>query len=89
MQKLLPSLLMAAISVSLTGCLQSEKQDAKVVINKNPYPSTYKVLPNQTTLLKNATVLTGTGERIDNADVLMNNGKIEQIGQNLTVANAI
>jgi len=84
MQKFIPSLVMAAISISLTGCLESVQQDEKVVINKNPYPSTYQVLPNQTTLIRNATVLTGTGDRIDNADVLMSNGKIAQVGQNLT-----
>ena len=80
---------MAALSVSLTGCLQSEQQDPKVQINKNPYPSTYQVLPKQNTLIKNATVLTGTGERIDNADVLMVDGKISQVGSALTATNAI
>ena len=89
MQKFLPSLVMAALSVSLTGCLQSEQQDAKVLINKNPYPSTYQALPKQNTLIKNATVLTGTGERIDNADVLMVDGKISQIGSALTAADAV
>jgi len=89
MQKFIPSLVMAAISISLTGCLESVQQDEKVVINKNPYPSTYQVLPNQTTLIRNATVLTGTGDRIDNADVLMSNGKIAQVGQNLSADNAI
>jgi len=89
MQKFIPSLLMAAVSVALSGCMQSEKQDERVVINKNPYPSTYQVLPNQTTIIKNATVLTGTGERIDDADVLMENGKIKQVGSNLSAANAV
>jgi imidazolonepropionase-like amidohydrolase len=89
MQKFLPSLVMAALSVSLTGCLQSEQQDAKVSINKNPYPSTYQVLPKQNTLIKNATVLTGTGKRIDNADVLMVDGKISQIGKGLTATDAV
>ena len=88
MQKLLPSFAMAAISVALTGCLQSEQQDAKVEINKNPYPSTYKVLPQQTTLIKNATVLTGTGTRMDNADVLVIDGKISEIGTGLSAAGA-
>jgi len=88
MQKVLPSLLMATISLSLTGCLQSEQQDKKVVINKNPYPSTYQVLPNKMTIIRNATVLTGTGERLDNADVLMKNGKIEKIGKDLSLENA-
>ena len=89
MKKFLPSLVMAALSVALTGCLQSEQQDEKVVIDKNPYPSTYKALPLQTTLIKNATVLTGTGSRIDNADVLMVDGKIEKIGKDLMAGDAV
>ncbi|AWB58674.1 MULTISPECIES: amidohydrolase [unclassified Colwellia] len=89
MQKFLPSLVTAALAVALTGCLQSEQQDEKVVINKNPYPSTYKVLPLETTLIKNATVLTGTGKRLDNADVLMVDGKISQIGKNLVAEGAV
>ncbi|ARD45030.1 amidohydrolase [Colwellia sp. PAMC 21821] len=89
MQKFLPSLVTTALAVALTGCLQSEQQDEKVVINKNPYPSTYKVLPLQTTLIKNATVLTGTGTRMDNADVLMVDGKINKIGKNLIADGAV
>jgi imidazolonepropionase-like amidohydrolase len=34
--------------------------------------------------VRNATVLTGTGTRIDNGDVLMANGNIEAIGRDLT-----
>lgn len=83
MRKIVPSILMAAISVALTGCMQSEKQDAQVTINKNPYPSTYKVLPQTKTLIQNATVLTGTGERLDEADVLFVDGKISQVGKDL------
>jgi len=89
MQKTLPSLLVAAISLSLTGCLQSEKQDEKVVINKNPYPSTYQVLPQQKTIIKNATVLIGNGKRIDNADVLMIDGKVAQVGVGLIANDAV
>ncbi len=89
MQKFLPSLVMAALSVALTGCLPSEQQDAKVVFNKNPYPSTYQALPLQTTLIKNATVLTGTGARMDNADILMVDGKINAIGNNLSADGAV
>ena len=89
MQKFLPSLVSAALAVALTGCLQSEQQNERVVINKNPYPSTYKALPLQTTLIKNATVLTGTGSRLDNADVLMVDGKINQIGKDLVAEGAV
>lgn len=88
MNKFLPSIVVTAVAVALSGCLPTDTQDEKIVFNKNPYPSTYQVLPSQVTLIKNATVLTGTGERINNADVLMNNGKIIQVGKNLSVDNA-
>jgi imidazolonepropionase-like amidohydrolase len=77
------SLVMAALSLTLAACSPNEAQDAKVVINKNPFPSTYKVLPQQNTLFTNATVLTGVGERIDNADVLIVDGKIKAVGIDL------
>jgi len=81
------SLVVAAVSLILTACLPNEKQDAKVTINKNPFPSTYKTLPQQNTLFTNATVLTGTGERIENGDVLIIDGKIKQVGTGLTATN--
>ncbi|MCJ8297270.1 MAG: amidohydrolase [Colwellia sp.] len=76
------------LSLGLTACLSNEKQDAKVVINKNPYPSTYQALPAQSTLLTNATILTGTGERLDEADILLVNGKVMQVGNNLSAEQA-
>jgi len=76
------------LSLSLTACLSNEKQDAKVSINKNPYPSTYQAMPSQSTLLTNATILTGTGERIDDADILLVNGKVSQVGNDLSADNA-
>ncbi len=81
-------MVMVAVSVALTGCMQSEKQDAKVTINKYPYPSTYQVLPQQKTVIQNATVLVGNGERLDDADVLFVDGKIAQVGKDLAVDGA-
>ncbi len=82
------SLLALAVCAALVGCQQSEPQDPKVSYNKNPYPSTYKPLAQNTTLIKNATVLTGTGQRLNDADVLMVDGKIKQVGQNLSADGA-
>ncbi|HEV8632534.1 MAG TPA: amidohydrolase [Thermoanaerobaculia bacterium] len=45
-----------------------------------PYPSTYKPLPSQPTLIRNATVLTATGPRIEGGSVLMRDGKIVAVG---------
>ncbi|MCW3173044.1 amidohydrolase [Shewanella subflava] len=88
MTKMMPSLVMIAVTAALVGCNQSEAQDPKVTINKNPYPSTYQVLPSTKTIIKNATVLTGTGEKLENADVIMMDGKINAVGKNLAADDA-
>jgi imidazolonepropionase-like amidohydrolase len=46
-----------------------------------PYPSTYSPLPSEATLITNATILTGTGQRLDNASLLISDGKISFVGQ--------
>ena len=85
MQKFAPSLLVMALGVALAGCQDNGPQDPKVSINKNPYPSTYQPLASQSTLITNATVLTGTGERLDDADVFFVDGKVQQVGKDLSV----
>ena len=49
----------------------------------DPYPSTYRAIASGPVLLRHATVLTGTGERLDGADVLMVDGRIAAVGQSL------
>ncbi len=53
-----------------------------------PFASRYEGLESNTTLLTGATVLTGTGERLDNADVLMADGKIVAVGVGLGAEGA-
>ncbi|GAA0821765.1 amidohydrolase [Colwellia asteriadis] len=84
----LNALAISVMSLSLSACLPNEKQDAKVSINKNPYPSTYQAMPSQATLLTNATILTGTGERLDDADILLVDGKVKQLGIDLSAPDA-
>ena len=87
MQKFAPSLLAVGLAAALVSCQENGPQDAKITINKNPYPSTYTPLASKSTLITNATVLTGTGERLDDADVLLVDGKVQQVGKDLS-ANA-
>ncbi|MEL0634502.1 amidohydrolase [Pseudoalteromonas carrageenovora] len=87
MQKFAPSLLAVGLAAALVGCQENGPQDPKITINKNPYPSTYKPVATSSTLITNATVLTGTGERLDEADVLLVDGKVQQVGKDLS-ANA-
>jgi imidazolonepropionase-like amidohydrolase len=49
-----------------------------------PFPSTYRVPDTPPLLIQGATVLTGTGERLDGADVLIVDGRIQSVGKNLT-----
>jgi imidazolonepropionase-like amidohydrolase len=51
---------------------------------EDPYPSTYKVPQSPPTLIRGGTVLTGTGDRLDGADVLIVDGRISAVGKNLT-----
>ena len=54
------------------------------------YASTYQAPPAAPTLIKNATVLTGTGLRLEHADVLLMDGKVSAVGTALTApANSV
>ena len=44
-----------------------------------PYPSTYEPLPSEPVLIVNATILTGTGKRIDGGSLLIAEGRIMEI----------
>ena len=52
---------------------------------QDPYPSTYHPIASGPVLIQHATVLTGTGERLDDADVLLRDGKIVAVGRGLDV----
>jgi imidazolonepropionase-like amidohydrolase len=53
-----------------------------------PYASTYAPLPSEPVLIVNATVLTGTGQRIDGGSVLLADGRIRAIGAQAVEAPA-
>ncbi|HEY0505267.1 MAG TPA: amidohydrolase [Lysobacter sp.] len=50
---------------------------------QDPYPSTYRAIASGPVLIEHATVLTGTGQRLDDADVLMRDGRIVAVGSAL------
>ena len=52
------------------------------------FASTYRAPASKPTLIRNATVLTGTGTRLDGADVLLRDGKVEAVGSGLAAADA-
>ena len=72
-----------AVVVFLSACDSGPGDGAA-----EPFASRYEGLESSATLLQGATVLTGTGERLDNADVLMADGKIVAVGVGLAADGA-
>jgi imidazolonepropionase-like amidohydrolase len=54
-----------------------------------PYPSTYQPLPRRDTLIRSATVLDGTGRRLERADVLLRDGRVAAVGTGLEAPTGV
>jgi imidazolonepropionase-like amidohydrolase len=72
--------LVVTIATAQVACWAALWAAAPATLLADPYPSTYQPLPSVPTLIVNATILTGTGERIDNGSLLLAGGRIEKIG---------
>ena len=79
--------LLAAGCAAQAGRETEETRESQAIVSPtdraDPYPSTYHPAPSEPTLIRGATVLTGTGVRLDGADVLMADGKIVAVGPGL------
>lgn len=67
---------------------QSEAQpkaQAYAQPNAEVYPSTYQPLASEPVLIVNATILTGTGQRLDNASLLLIDGKVAELSDGKTI----
>ena len=73
----------ATLALFVAACEQGAGDD-----EAKPYSSRYQPMASGATLLTGATVLTGTGERLDGADVLIKDGKIQAVGENLDAGDA-
>jgi len=75
---------LAACTLLATGCDKTAEDNGPA-----PFESRYEALPSETTLITGATVLTGAGERLDNGDVLLVDGKISEVGTGLSAEGAV
>ncbi len=83
-----PKLLVPALTtLLLVSCGSDDTLDTRAAAypDKNPFPSTYSYMQNQSFVIRNVNVLTGTGEQLDNVDVLVVDGKIDEIDEDLGV----
>ncbi len=61
---------------------EADKGDVEVQpMRTNPFPSTYEPYASEPTLITGATILTSTGDMIENGDIFLKDGKIEAVGE--------
>ncbi|PJJ96753.1 amidohydrolase [Lysobacteraceae bacterium NML91-0213] len=83
MLKPLSAALAVALAIASAPAFASEAPQGAARFAHDPYPSTYAPIASPPVLIRGATVLTGTGERLDGADVLLVGGRIEAVGTGL------
>jgi imidazolonepropionase-like amidohydrolase len=86
MQRVPSRALAVLVPLVLAGLLAAcgKGQVATPTASTDPFPSTYAPLASRATLIRNATVLTGTGARIDGGSVLLRDGKVVEVGTSIT-----
>jgi imidazolonepropionase-like amidohydrolase len=72
------------MNIVLRVALLSLTSAITAVSAAEPFPSTYQVPVNSPVLIRGATVLTGTGERLEGTDILIAGGRIQAVGKGLT-----
>lgn len=75
---------LATVAICLAACNSGGPDND----TPEPFASRYQPLPGNTTLLSGATILTGTGSRLENADILLSDGKIIAVGVGLDADGA-
>ena len=73
-----------AIAFLVSACGQSA-DDAELA----PYASRYEPMASDITLITGATILTGAGERLENTDILLADGKIIDIDEDIDDDDAV
>lgn len=79
----LAALLCLGACAGTPSVTNAESADLVAAGSSEPYPSTYRVPEAAPTLIRGATLLTGTGTRLEQADILLRDGKVIAIGTNL------
>ena len=79
---------LSALILFLFGC-EAKQSDLikRVAPNQDPFPSTYKIKSHDPFMIVNTSILDGVGNLLKNTDLLIENGKIKEIGVGLPTKN--
>lgn len=73
----------AALFALAAPAFSAGQDDGPTEFPPDPFPSTYQPLPSVTTLIRHVTVYTGTGTEMDDADIMLKDGKVAALGKDL------
>ena len=74
----------ATSKTSATPALETSSEATPVLPWKtDPYPSTYKRIPSPPVIIRNATILTAAGPRIERGSILLRDGVIVAVGASI------
>lgn len=92
------SLAFALASAALLSACAGQQEGPKTpaskpgdlpMIDKNPFPSTYKPYASQPTLIRGVNIYDGAGGKIIGGEVLLVDGKVAAIGQSVTAPEGV
>lgn len=72
-------------SILAVACSDNKQPEQTSRNDKNPYPSTYQKIDSGAVVISNVTILDGIGNKIENAEILLENGKISEFGRSVSV----
>ena len=91
MKKTLKLALLSVATAALTGCFGDDNDDTSKTENtgeKIAFASTYSPLPSETTLITNAYIIDGAGNEIQSGSLLITDGRITAIGEDIDGGDA-
>jgi imidazolonepropionase-like amidohydrolase len=72
----------------LSACSDSEQTTQPSTYDRsNPFPSTYQRVESPAVLITNVTILDGVGNKLENSSILLKDGKISDVGKDLSAPN--
>ena len=76
-------LFLPVLALAMAGCDAVKEDQPGEPETPDAYASRYVPMPSQAVLITNAVIFTGTGERIDDGQLLMKDGRIAAVGSDI------
>lgn len=71
-------------SVLLSACSDDKQEQTQSYDRNNPFPSTYVPIASAPVVMTNVTILDGLGNKIENGEILLEDGKIAEFGSSVS-----